>query len=276
MPDENFETSSHPAESIFVFFKIKNSPSFVIVREGASLLLTLDCPKQGFSKICSPPLKFAWSDVDAWIGIWNGKIPPLVSVVAALSVVRFFFLFLTASPFCTFSIFTFHSQQYFFLSLLVGWFTVIICVLFYHNFLSPFLPERCQHTFWVDRGLGRRESSSRKCIWRQNFAFKLTVTLSLKDWLRWIFALMVVVDKPLAATVSAAMRILLKNCSEARMLRVRCSVSLFLQGFWPIFQNKEDDLATLNVLIVIAGDYFGQAGRDFVTDDGREDDDEEE
>lgn len=64
-----------------------------------------------------------------------------------------------------------------------------------------------------------------------------------KDRAVWLFALCAVLDKPLDAETSAAARALLRKCSSLRAGKT----------------GDDEELAMLNILIAIAGKYFGQA-----------------
>lgn len=64
-----------------------------------------------------------------------------------------------------------------------------------------------------------------------------------KDRAVWLFALFAVLDKPLDADTSASVRALLRKCASLRAIRTK----------------DDEDLPMLNILITIAGKYFGQA-----------------
>eukprot|EP00249_Psilotum_nudum_P010448 c22550_g1_i1 orf=117-1646(+) len=59
----------------------------------------------------------------------------------------------------------------------------------------------------------------------------------------WLFALSAVVDKPLDDITSASFRALLRKCATLRSSK----------------KHKDEELYMLNILVVIAGSYFGQA-----------------
>ncbi|XP_068641513.1 uncharacterized protein [Aristolochia californica] len=72
--------------------------------------------------------------------------------------------------------------------------------------------------------------------------FETANTLS-RDNCLWIFSLCAVLDTPLDADMSASFRFLLRKCSSLRAKRL----------------EYDDEVVMLNMLVTIAGKYFGQA-----------------
>ncbi|CAM6088473.1 unnamed protein product [Calypogeia fissa] len=90
----------------------------------------------------------------------------------------------------------------------------------------------------------RLDEVSRAALFRHHVSWLENVDGLPKDRVLWLLALSAVVDVPLDSQTSAAFRALLRHCSGVRALK----------------QTRDDeDLYLLNVLITVAGVYFGQA-----------------
>lgn len=89
----------------------------------------------------------------------------------------------------------------------------------------------------------RMEPVSRVSMLRNRIlSLETASTLSRENCL-WLFALCAVVDTPFDADTSASIRCLLRKCSSL------CAVK----------EDVDDEVVMLNMLISLAGKYFGQA-----------------
>lgn len=93
------------------------------------------------------------------------------------------------------------------------------------------------------RLLRRLDEVSRALLLRQHICWLLDFKELAKDRACWIFALAVVVDRPLDANTSSALATLFRKCSE---LKSRVTT------------REEPALPMLDILLSIAGSYFGQ------------------
>jgi hypothetical protein len=90
----------------------------------------------------------------------------------------------------------------------------------------------------------RLDEVSRAALFRHHVSWLGNVNGLPKDRALWLLALSAVVDVPLDSQTSAAFRALLRHCSGVRALKE---------------SRDDEDLFLLNVLITVAGVYFGQA-----------------
>lgn len=84
---------------------------------------------------------------------------------------------------------------------------------------------------------------ARATVFKYHVTWLENISSLSKDRAVWLFALCAVLDKPLDAETCAAARALLRKCSSLRASKTR----------------DDEELAMLNILITIAGKYFGQA-----------------
>lgn len=90
----------------------------------------------------------------------------------------------------------------------------------------------------------RLDEVSRAALFRHHVSWLENVNGLPKDRALWLLALSAVIDTPLDSQTSAAFRAMLRHCAAVRALK----------------QTRDDeDLYLLNVLITVAGVYFGQA-----------------
>jgi hypothetical protein len=92
--------------------------------------------------------------------------------------------------------------------------------------------------------LVRLDAVSRAALLRFHIAWLERVDGLPYERTLWLFALSVVIDKPLDAQTSAAFRALLRRCAILRATKVSAD---------------DEELHRLNLLITIAGHYFGQS-----------------
>ncbi|KAG0563246.1 hypothetical protein M758_8G015100 [Ceratodon purpureus] len=92
--------------------------------------------------------------------------------------------------------------------------------------------------------LMKLDEVKRAALLRYHIAWLERVDGLPEERAQWLFALSVVVDKPLDAQTMAAYRSLLRRCASLRASKTSA---------------EDEDLHRLNVLITIAGRYFGQA-----------------
>ncbi|CAM6048466.1 unnamed protein product [Sphagnum compactum] len=92
--------------------------------------------------------------------------------------------------------------------------------------------------------LVRLDAVSRAALLRLHIAWLERVDGLPYERTLWLFALSVVIDKPLDAHTSAAFRALLRRCAILRATKVSAD---------------DEELHRLNLLITIAGHYFGQS-----------------
>ena len=93
------------------------------------------------------------------------------------------------------------------------------------------------------RLLRRLDEVSRALLLRQHICWMMDSKQLAKDRACWLFALAVVVDRPLDANTSSALATLFRKCSE---LKSRVTT------------REESALPMLDILLSIAGSYFGQ------------------
>ncbi|KAI4372760.1 hypothetical protein MLD38_010954 [Melastoma candidum] len=91
----------------------------------------------------------------------------------------------------------------------------------------------------------RMDSVARGSMLRKRIkkAAEATTSLSRNECL-WLFALCAVVDTPLDADTCAALRSLLRKCASLRAEKA----------------EMDDEVVMLNILVTVAGKYFGQSG----------------
>eukprot|EP01018_Ginkgo_biloba_P021050 Gb_13614 [translate_table: standard] len=84
---------------------------------------------------------------------------------------------------------------------------------------------------------------ARAALFKYHVSWLENISSLSKDRALWLFALCTVLDKPLDAETSAAVRALLRKCASLRASKT----------------GDNEELPMLNILITIAGKYFGQA-----------------
>lgn len=87
------------------------------------------------------------------------------------------------------------------------------------------------------------DAVSRAAMFRRHVkALENNEALSRPD-LEWAFALSVALDEPVDAETSASIRCLLRKCALLRASKI----------------DYDDDVVMMNIIITIAGKYFGQS-----------------
>ncbi|MCO5562773.1 hypothetical protein L7F22_016405 [Adiantum nelumboides] len=93
----------------------------------------------------------------------------------------------------------------------------------------------------------RLDENSRATLFRYHVSWLSDQRQLAYDRAMWLFALATAVDSPLDDQTSAAFRDMLRKCAELRSWKT----------------NVDEELYMLNILITIAGEFFGQA-EDFI------------
>ncbi|MCO5569109.1 hypothetical protein L7F22_022816 [Adiantum nelumboides] len=87
------------------------------------------------------------------------------------------------------------------------------------------------------------DENSRAMLFRYHVSWLSDQRQLAYDRAMWLFALAAAVDSPLDDQTSAAFRDMLRKCAELRSWKT----------------NVDEELYMLNILITIAGEFFGQA-----------------
>ena len=93
------------------------------------------------------------------------------------------------------------------------------------------------------RLLRRLDEVSRACLLRMHIGWIMNLKELAKDRACWLFAVAVIVDRPLDANTSSALATLFRKCSELKST---------------VTTREDPIIAMLDILLSIAGSYFGQ------------------